>query len=56
MKRKRTRQEERRRPVAETNLLDDPKRIDVRRRGCGPFFGSTLLFGGTVVGLIAGLR
>lgn len=56
MKRKQPPPEERRRPTAELNLVDEPKRLNVRRRGCGPFFGSLLLLAATLAGLAAALR
>jgi len=40
MKRKQPPSEERRRPLVEINLVDQPKRIDLRRRGCGQLFGA----------------
>jgi hypothetical protein len=43
MKRKQQQREERRRPLAELNLLGETKRQAVRRRGCTSLFGSILL-------------
>lgn len=43
MKRKSQPREERRRPLAEINLLDDSKRIPVSRKGCFGRFGSLLM-------------
>ena len=48
MKRKRPPQEERRRPLADLNLIGDTKLEAVRRRGCASLFGSILLFGAAV--------
>ncbi|HKC20304.1 MAG TPA: hypothetical protein VKE27_11830 [Candidatus Dormibacteraeota bacterium] len=56
MKRKRPEHEERRRPMAELNMADEPRRIDVRRKGCGPLSGSVFLLVATAVALAAGLR
>ena len=43
MKRKQQQRIERRRRTAELNLVDDGKRLNVARRGCGPFFGAILV-------------
>ena len=45
MKRKSQPREERRRPLAEINLLDANKRIPVSRKGCLGRFGSLLMLG-----------
>jgi hypothetical protein len=45
MKRKRQPQEERRRTLADLNLIEETKRQAVRRRGCMSLFGSILLLG-----------
>lgn len=42
MKRKQPPREERRRRLAELNLVDEPKRLKVNRRGCASLFGSIL--------------
>jgi len=56
MKRKQPQKEERRRPHAELNLLEESRRLNVRRRGCGPFTGSFLLLAAAAVSLGLGLR
>ena len=40
MKRKQPPREERRRRLAELNLVDEPKRLSAQRRGCASLFGS----------------
>jgi hypothetical protein len=56
MKRKRPTQQERRRPLADLNLIGDGKRLDVRRKGCFSLFGSVLLFGVVAVSIGLGLH
>lgn len=56
MKRKKPPAEERRRPRLEFNLIDEPKRLSVRRRGCFSLFGSSLLLAAAVSLLALGLR
>lgn len=43
MKRKQQQRIERRRRTAELNLVDEGKRLNVARRGCGPFFSTLLI-------------
>jgi hypothetical protein len=56
MKRKQPQNEERRRRQAELNLLEESRRLNVRRRGCGPFTGSLLLLAAAAVSLGLGVR
>jgi hypothetical protein len=56
MKRKRPTQQERRRPLADLNLIGDGKRLDVRRKGCFSLFGSVLLLGAAAVSIGLGLH
>lgn len=49
MKRKQPPREERRRRLAELNMLEENKRLNVPRRGCASLFGSVLVV--AVVGL-----
>jgi len=49
MKRKRPEQQERRRPLADLNLVGETRRQAVRRRGCASLFGSILLLGAAAV-------
>ena len=56
MKRKQQPKEDRRRRQAELNLLEEGRRLNVRRRGCGPFTGTLLLLAAAAVSLGLGLR
>ena len=56
MKRKRPQQEERRRPLADLNLIGDEKGPNVRRKGCMSLFGSILLFGAAAASIGLGLH
>jgi len=56
MKRKRPQQEERRRPLADLNLIGQPKGIAVRRRGCLALFGLILLLGAAAASIGLGLH
>jgi hypothetical protein len=56
MKRKRPQHEQRRRPLAELNLLGEPKRLSVRRKGCASLFGSILLLVAAAVSIGLGLH
>ena len=53
MKRKRQQQSDRRRTLADLNLIEETKRQAVRRRGCTSLFGSILLL--VAVGVTIGL-
>ncbi len=55
MKRKRQ-QEERRRTMAELNLIEETKRQAVRRRGCMSLFGSILVLGVAAAAVGLGLH
>lgn len=56
MKRKRPQQEERRRNLADLNLVEETKRQAVRRGGCGSLFGSLLMLAVGAVSLGLGLH
>jgi len=56
MKRKRPEQQERRRPLADLNLVGETRRQAVRRRGCASLFGSILLLGAAAVTVGLGLH
>ena len=56
MKRKRPQQEDRRRKLADLNLIGEAKGQAVRRRGCTSLFGSVLLFGAAAVSIGLGLH
>lgn len=56
MKRKRPQQEERRRKLADLNLVEETKRQAVRRGGCASLFGSLLLLAVAAVSIGVGLH
>jgi len=56
MKRKRPQQEERRRPLADLNLIGEPRGLAVRRRGCLSLFGSLLLLSAAAASIGLGLH
>ena len=56
MKRKTQPKEERRRRRVELNLLDEGRRLSVRRQGCGPFASSLLLLAAGAALLALGLH
>lgn len=56
MKRKRPQQQERRRSLADLNLVEETKRQAVRRGGCASLFGSLLVLAGGAVSIGLGLR
>ena len=56
MKRKAPQREERRRAQVELNISEEPKLLNVRRRGCASFFGSILLVGAALVSIGLGVR
>lgn len=56
MKRKRQQREERRRPLAELNLLLETKRQTAPRKGCTSLFGSILLLVAAALSIGLGLH
>jgi hypothetical protein len=57
MKRKRQQQEERRRTLADLNLIGEAQRpAGVRRKGCLGLFGSVLVIGAAAVSIGLGLH
>jgi hypothetical protein len=56
MARKRQQQEDRRRTLADLNLIEETKRQAVRRRGCASLFGSILLLAAAAVTIGLGLH
>jgi hypothetical protein len=56
MKRRRKQQVERRRPMADLNLIGEAKGQAVRRKGCASLFGSALLIAAAALSIGLGLR
>lgn len=56
MKRKRQQQAERRRTLADLNLVEETKRQAVRRGGCASLFGSLVILAVAAVLIGLGLR
>jgi len=56
VKPKRPQQEDRRRPLADLNLIGETRRQAVRRRGCASLFGSVLLLVAGAVSIGLGLH